>query len=390
MKKYILYGSSILFSRGLEYIILLIAPLILAKDVYGSLEFYKKTIELGAAFFTFGLPTILLTYPKSNNSKLYFNILSLLFIVVISFAFVPLAYVLKFQLLIIPIIFHSLFFNNGIIPPFILTRYGSGKASIYKSAISFLFYSIILLYLYFGSYPEFTFVYVNYYLLPVCILAYVIVLYKQQLNFRYLKHYLRVFKKLLFGSFTLLVSNFANMMFLYTDIFIIKVLSSQADIEIADYSFALNISNALMLVPLTLVQVDIEKLKKSPFYYKSLNKKILGLVLIAAIILAILFYGLTHSYFNNYANTWYIFIVILGAKIMQSFSVLFGAKVIIKKLFKQNLIINLFALILNVMLSWLLYKTLGMLGIAISSLISLFIRYVLLRLINIKYTETIK
>jgi O-antigen/teichoic acid export membrane protein len=390
LKKYILYGSSILFSRGLEYIILLIAPLILAKDVYGSLEFYKKTIELGAAFFTFGLPTILLTYPKSNNSKLYFNILSLLFIVVISFAFVPLAYVLKFQLLIIPIIFHSLFFNNGIIPPFILTRYGSGKASIYKSAISFLFYSIILLYLYFGSYPEFTFVYVNYYLLPVCILAYVIVLYKQQLNFRYLKHYLRVFKKLLFGSFTLLVSNFANMMFLYTDIFIIKVLSSQADIEIADYSFALNISNALMLVPLTLVQVDIEKLKKSPFYYKSLNKKILGLVLIAAIILAILFYGLTHSYFNNYANTWYIFIVILGAKIMQSFSVLFGAKVIIKKLFKQNLIINLFALILNVMLSWLLYKTLGMLGIAISSLISLFIRYVLLRLINIKYTETIK
>ena len=390
MKKYILYGSSILFSRGLEYIVLLIAPLILAKDVYGSLEFYKKTIELGAAFFTFGLPTILLTYPKSNNSKLYFNILSFIFIVAISFAFVPVAFVLKFQLLIIPIIFHSLFFNNGIIPPFILTRYGSGKASIYKSAISFLFYSIILLYLYFGSYPEFTFVYVNYYLLPVCILAYVIVLYKQQLNFRYLKHYLRVFKKLLFGSFTLLVSNFANMMFLYTDIFIIKVLSSQADIEIADYSFALNISNALMLVPLTLVQVDIEKLKKSPFYYKSLNKKILGLVLIAAIILAILFYGLTHSYFNNYANTWYIFIVILGAKIMQSFSVLFGAKVIIKKLFKQNLIINLFALILNVMLSWLLYKTLGMLGIAISSLISLFIRYVLLRLINIKYTETIK
>lgn len=75
---------------------------------------------------------------------------------------------------------------------------------------------------------------------------------------------------------------------------------------------------------------------------------------------------------------------------MQSFSVLFGAKVIIKKLFKQNLIINLFALVLNVMLSWLLYKTLGILGIAISSLISLFIRYVLLRLINVKYTETIK
>jgi len=382
LKKYILYGSSILFSRGLEYIVLLIAPLILAKDVYGSLEFYKKTIELGAAFFTFGLPTILLTYPKSNNSKLYFNILSLIFIVAISFAFVPVAFVLKFQLLIIPIIFHSLFFNNGIIPPFILTRYGSGKASIYKSAISFLFYSIILLYLYFGSYPEFTFVYVNYYLLPVCLLAYVVVLYKQQLNFRYLKHYLRVFKKLLFGSFTLLVSNFANMMFLYTDIFIIKALSSQADIEIADYSFALNISNALMLVPLTLVQVDIEKLKKSPFYYKSLNKKIIGLVLIAAIILAILFYGLTHSYFDNYANTWYIFIVILSAKILQSFSVLFGAKIIIAKLFSQNLLINISALTFNVFLSFILYKNFGLMGVALSSFASLLVRYLALNILH--------
>tara|TARA_R110002020_G_scaffold145603_3_gene319556 strand:- start:247833 stop:248996 length:1164 start_codon:yes stop_codon:yes gene_type:complete len=382
LKKYILYGSSILFSRGLEYIVLLIAPLILAKDVYGSLEFYKKTIELGAAFFTFGLPTILLTYPKSNNSKLYFNILSFIFIVAISFAFVPVAFVLKFQLLIIPIIFHSLFFNNGIIPPFILTRYGSGKASIYKSAISFLFYSIILLYLYFGSYPEFTFVYVNYYLLPVCLLAYVVVLYKQQLNFRYLKHYLRVFKKLLFGSFTLLVSNFANMMFLYTDIFIIKALSSQADIEIADYSFALNISNALMLVPLTLVQVDIEKLKKSPFYYKSLNKKIIGLVLIAAIILAILFYGLTHSYFDNYANTWYIFIVILSAKILQSFSVLFGAKIIIAKLFSQNLLINISALTFNVFLSFILYKNFGLMGVALSSFASLLVRYLALKILH--------
>ena len=382
MKKYILYGSSILFSRGLEYIVLLIAPLILAKDVYGSLEFYKKTIELGAAFFTFGLPTILLTYPKSNNSKLYFNILSFIFIVAISFAFVPVAFVLKFQLLIIPIIFHSLFFNNGIIPPFILTRYGSGKASIYKSAISFLFYSIILLYLYFGSYPEFTFVYVNYYLLPVCLLAYVVVLYKQQLNFRNLKHYLRVFKKLLFGSFTLLVSNFANMMFLYTDIFIIKALSSLADIEIADYSFALNISNALMLVPLTLVQVDIEKLKKSPFYYKSLNKKIIGLVLIAAIILAILFYGLTHSYFDNYANTWYIFIVILSAKILQSFSVLFGAKIIIAKLFSQNLLINISALTFNVFLSFILYKNFGLMGVALSSFASLLVRYLALKILH--------
>ena len=137
-----------------------------------------------------------------------------------------------------------------------------------------------------------------------------------------------------------------------------------------------------MLVPLTLVQVDIEKLKKSPFYYKSLNKKIIGLVLIAAIILAILFYGLTHSYFDNYANTWYIFIVILSAKILQSFSVLFGAKIIIAKLFSQNLLINISALTFNVFLSFILYKNFGLMGVALSSFASLLVRYLALKILH--------
>lgn len=50
-------------------------------------------------------------------------------------------------------------------------------------------------------------------------------------------------------------------MFMYSDIFVITLLSTQVNKEIADYSFPLNIANALLIIPFTLVQVDIEKIK---------------------------------------------------------------------------------------------------------------------------------
>ena len=65
------------------------------------------------------------------------------------------------------------------------------------------------------------------------------------------------------------------MMFLYTDILVIKVLSNNANLDIANYSFSLNISNVLVLIPLTLVQVDIEKLKNNYKYTSVLNKNAL-------------------------------------------------------------------------------------------------------------------
>ncbi|WP_299098154.1 oligosaccharide flippase family protein [uncultured Winogradskyella sp.] len=384
MKKYFFYGSSILFSRGLEYLILLIAPFYLTKENYGSLEFYKKIIELGAAMLTFGLPTLIMTYPKSNESKKYFTVISLLFITTLAVLVTPLLSIFNYLFLLIPIYFHSVFFNNGIVAPFILTYKGSNYASLYKSIISLVFYSTVLISIFYFDKPNLAFVYVNYLLLPLILVYTIFFIYKNKIVLRILKKYWVLFKKLIFSSLTIVVSNFANMMFLYTDILIIKILSNSADVEIANYSFSLNIANALIIIPLTLVQVDIEKLKKNLKYARTLRVKIFRLVLIMTVALVFIFIFLTHFYFEAYSSVLYVFLIILGAKFIQALSVSYGAVIIIRKLFSQNLVINLFALSCNVVLSYFLYSQIGLMGIAVSSLATLLIRFVLLLKLNNK------
>jgi len=211
-------------------------------------------------------------------------------------------------------------------------------------------------------------------------------LWKQKIFLQKLKTYWRLFKKLLANSFTLVISNFANVMFLYTDIFIIKLLSSNANIDIANFSFALNIANMLMLIPLTLVQVDIEKLKENRSYFFNINKKIIYLVSITAVLLLIFYGVLTNTIFINFKDTYIIFTIILIAKIFHALSTLFGTNLLIFKLFKDNLKINLLMLLLNVGLSYILYSQFELIGVALASAISLAIRYFLLIKINKKLT----
>ena len=138
--------------------------------------------------------------------------------------------------------------------------------------------------------PEYSFVYVNYILLPPFLLGFLYFFYKRGLLKLKLIKYWRLFKKLILGSFSIVISNFVNITFLYMDILIIKLLSENENVEIADYSFSLNISNALLLIPLTLVQVDIEKLKKNHKHDAILNKRIIYLSLLITLLLFLFFY----------------------------------------------------------------------------------------------------
>ncbi|MDD3773479.1 MAG: hypothetical protein PHC38_12625, partial [Weeksellaceae bacterium] len=79
-KNYIFYGGSIVISRGLEYFMLFFAAGYLAKEDYGQLEFYKKIIEVGSSVLAFGFPALILSYTKSKESKVYFYILSIAFV----------------------------------------------------------------------------------------------------------------------------------------------------------------------------------------------------------------------------------------------------------------------------------------------------------------------
>src|SRR5690606_41513439 len=84
-KKYIYYGGSIVLSRGLEYFVLFFAAGYLAKEAYGQLEFYKKIMEEGSSDLAFGFPALILSYTKSKESKIYFYLLSISFVLVFLF-----------------------------------------------------------------------------------------------------------------------------------------------------------------------------------------------------------------------------------------------------------------------------------------------------------------
>lgn len=376
-KKYYLYAGSIIIARGLEYVVLLFSAYYLSKDVYGQLEFYKKIIELLAVGAAFGFPSLLLTYTKSNDSKVYFSTLSIGFILFLGLISAPILWLVDYQFLFIPLIFHSIFFNNGVLPVFCLTFYGSKMASYYKAIISIFFYLGVFLLVIFSSSPEKAFITVNYFLLAVGVIFLSILNKRINYEFNVLRRYYKLFIRLLTSSLSLVLSNFVNIMFLYTDILILKLISNSANSDIANYSFALNIANMLILIPFTFLQVDIESIKR----YKGLKlkvKRIFKLVLLLASFLVIIYYGLISVFFQDFSETMLLFIIILSSKIIQANTVFYGALVLIEKMFKMNLAINISILLLNIFLSYYLFQNYGLNGVAIASLISLATRFVLL------------
>lgn len=377
-KRHLYYGSSIIIGRGLEYFVLLFAAHTLSKSDYGELEYYKKIIEVGSSFLAFGFPILILSYTRSEDSKNYFyllSIISIFFIAIVASIFMG---AFNFLFLIIPFLFYSLFFTGSVTQTYLLVSRGSNAASNYKIIISLAFYLVVFCSIYLFSVGGYAYVYVNYILFPPFLIYIGYILYKQNIIWKKVKRYWRLFRKLLYGSFTLVVSEFSNMMFLYTDIFIIKLFSEQANIDIANYSFSLNIGNMLLLVPMTLVQVDIEKLKTNFEFVKTLNKRISVLLAISSVVIIVLFYVLTTYLIPEYKETLGLFMVILIAKFIQAYSPLYGTMLNIFKRYNTNLIINLVTLLINIILSYLLFASYGLYGVAVASIISLFIRQSLL------------
>jgi O-antigen/teichoic acid export membrane protein len=381
-KKYLIFGSSIIATRALEYLVLFFAANYLSKSSYGELEFYKKLIEVGSSVFAFGFPSLIISYTKSKESKLYFYFLSVLFVFFIAFISFLILGIFNWLFLLIPFIFYAIFFNGGITPAYLLVMKGSNEASFYKIIISLLFYFILFVSIYYFNTTGKAYIVTTYLLSPLALIYIICEFFKQKIFKVKAKKYWRLFKKLLLSSSTLVISNFANLMFLYTDIFIIKLLSDNANTDIADFSFALNISNMLLLIPLTLVQVDIEKLKNNSRHLKSLNKRILILVGSGSLLLIVLFKILTETYFQDFSEIMVLFLIILGAKVFHAVSTSYGTNLLIYKKFKANLFVNISMLLLNILLCYFMYSKFGINGLAAASAISLLIRYLILVKIN--------
>lgn len=388
-KNYLIYGSSILASRGLEYFVLFFAAHHLTKNDYGELEYYKKLIEVVSSILAFGFPILILSYTRSRESKIYFYLLSILFVTGLSVASIAIGFVYEEWLFLLPaLMFFALFFSGGIVQSYQLVQNGSNYASIYKTCVAFLFYITLFVLIYYFDVKGKAFIYPSYILLPIALIFSFLDLSRIKLEITKTKKYWKLFKRLLGSSFTLVISNFSAMMFLYIDILVIKLLSKSPNTEIADFSFALNMASILLLVATTLVQVDVEKLKIIPGYLSVLNKKIIVLTFILAFFLIVTYYFLINSvYFIDYQETFLLFILILIGKIFASFSNLFGTSLAILKKFTTNLYINIIMLALNLVVCSVIYLYYGLIGIALSGAIMLAVRYSLFKFYSEKFYQ---
>ncbi len=384
-KNYLFYGGSIVISRGLEYFVLFFAAHFLTKDDYGELEYYKKIVEIGSNILAFGFPALILSYTKSEESKRYFYFLSMAFIMVLGGVFSVAGFFSPvWYLLVLTMAFYALFFSGGVAQSYQIVNLGSNYASLYKIIISILFYSGVFLLIYFYQVKGLAYLYPAIILMPFALVFTYIDFRKTQIEVQKIKKYWRLFKKLLYSSFTLVVSNFANLLFLYTDIFVIKWLSTSANSEIADFSFALNIAGILLIISMTLIQVDIEKLKSIPTFLNKLNQKILILTALASVLLIGFYWILIQNYFQNFKSTFFLFLIILTGKIWLTISNLYGTHLVILKKFNLNLNINLVFLVANILACYVGYTQMGLLGLAMMSSFMLALRLAILIYYNKK------
>ncbi len=381
--KYIIYGFSTLFGRGLEYLMLLFVASKVSKTEYGEFEFYKKTIELLAIFFSFGTPTLLLTYTKSSSSKINLSLISVVFCFVLVGLLTPFFYYLELKVILLPVLFYSLFFySNSIIQSFNLVENGSNYTAYYKIIGSILFNSLVIFFLLNIKEKSKSLILASNFCLVFFTIYHLFIFFKyyKQSLLTNVKRYIKLFIKLIYGSLTLVVNNFVNIAFLYTDIYIIKIFAEKtiSNSLIAEYSFPLNIANALLIIPLTISQVDIEKVKKHNKSLKNIIQKIIKALSISLLLILFFYYLILQIWFHNYKGTMSIFIIILFAKFVQGLTIPYGMMIVIKKHFKFNLSLNLGVFLLNVVLSLFLFNKFRLIGIGLASLLSLLIRYIII------------
>lgn len=381
---YLLYGASTVFGRGLEYVMLILAAALCTPEAYGEFEFFKKVIEFSSILVAFGTPTLLLTYTKGEFSRVNLTAVSLFFSIFITAILFPIYYIFHVEHLVLPTLFFAtLYYSGSIIQSFFVVSKGSNYSAWYKIAGSTVFNGILIFYLWSYNASSNAIVVVS----NICLVVFgffVIGIFRSYYlkgMLRHIKRYIKLFYNILYGSFSMVMNNFINIAFIYTDIFIIKYLSEtdQANVLIGQYSFPLNIANALVIIPITIAHVDIEAIKKNVALFKKVVERnrlgllvgLIGLPFVYAIVLWITD--------DKYAGTWLLFIILVLAKFVQSLSIPYGMMVVLKKEFTFNLKLNLTSLILNISLSVILYPWFGIVGVAFASFSALFIRYFVIR-----------
>ncbi len=376
-RRYIFYSSSILFGRGLEYLWFFIISYYATKEQYGTFEFYRRIIEFFAVFASFGFPALMMTYSKGKKEKNKFFIagMFLSFSITIFTGIALLLFGINYLFLIVPILFYSIFhYSNSIYQAYNLVQKGSKYAAIYKSIVSILFTVSILISFFIIEEKELAIIYCTF---PLLLLG--MVYFFNDFNFQTIKNGCQSLWETLRIQFVnggvLFLTTVANTFFLTIDVLIIGYYSGTSTPKLAEYNFPLMIASTLLIIPMTMTNVDIENYKLSHTKFLSSLKKNTVFTLIASLFVFGFYLLLINSFYPDYKNTMLIFSIILASKIVQSITAPYGVYLGTKGIFIYQFKVLLLSLGLNTILSLLVYNKYGLVGIASISFLSLLIRF---------------
>lgn len=384
-KNYLLYGTSILFGRGIEYLLFFFLAYDMSQRDFGEFEFYKKILEFGSVFVAFGTNSLILTYTRGLQVKVSFLIFSCLLTLAIVIFITPLLYWYDYLFIAIPLLYFAQFHHaNSIIQAFGLVAYGSKNNAYYKIIVALIFSVLILLFYFNITETPKALVYASY---PVYSMGMVYLLYVLRRHWQFdgilkIKTFFKLFIGQLGNMAALIAGNISNVAFLVTDIFVIRFMAKSEDlalVEVAIYSFALTIASLIIIIPNTILSVDLEKMKYNLDAFDAAKSKIVTLNLI---IIPLVFIGYTLGVtfiYTEYNGTLMLFGLILISKFLQILGMPYGTYLSIKRKYVLNFSINLSVMLFNIVLSISLYLYLNLLGIAIGSLVSLLIRFLLFR-----------
>jgi O-antigen/teichoic acid export membrane protein len=374
-----------LFGRGVEYLLFFFLAYDMSQRDFGEFEFYKKVLEFGSVFAAFGTNSLILTYTRGIQVKVNFLIFSCLLSLGIVLMVSPLLYGYGYLFLAIPLIYFAQFHHaNSIIQAFGLVTYGSKNNAFYKIIVAFIFSAFTLFFYFSITEKSKALVYASYPLYGMGIMYLLFVLRRHWQFDGILK--IKTFFKLFIGQLgnmaALIAGNISNVAFLVTDIFVIRYMAKSEDlalVEVAIYSFALTIASLIIIIPNTILSVDLEKMKYNLDAFDAAKQKIVKLNLIIIPIVFIGYaLGVTYIY-TNYNGTLMLFGLILVSKFLQILGMPYGTYLSIKRKYVLNFSINLSVMLFNIVLSIALYLYLNLLGIAIGSLVSLLIRFLLFK-----------
>lgn len=375
--KYFVYASSILFGKGTEILSIFFLSYYFTKEEFGTFEFYRKTLEFLSIFVAFGGPILIMANTRNKVSKIYYFFNGIIISIAIILFSIPILLYFDMLSFFFAILYYALFFHsNSIIQAFLLVYYGSNKSALYKYIVATLFSSILLIFSY--LYKEKSIIYTANLMLFItsCYLFLIILKEKKYLNFKKLKKYFYIYSNKLALSISIVINNIMTIAFFATDIFIIKYFSTDnGNIEISNLSFVLLVTNLLLLISITFSQVDIEKLKFNNQVLNEIVIKIRKFNLLFIVMIISIYFLLINTFFEKYNDTVVIFFIMLVGKYMQSISIPYGYFLMIKNKYLLNMKINIFIFVFNVLIGSLFYIYFGLLGLILTTSLSLGLRF---------------